>query len=62
MAEPVWSNSIAEVKLNLINIYNGDIRTIEGLIMLSYASLREPNNALLYPLQQDGFPKHPSVM
>jgi hypothetical protein len=58
MAELMWSNFIAEVKvkLNLINTYAGDIRTIEGLIMLSYASLREPNNALLHPLQQDGFP------
>jgi len=59
MAEPVWSDSVMDGKLDLVNIYNGDIRTIEDLAMLTYASPREPNDVLLFPLQQAGFPVTP---
>ena len=55
MAEPVWNDAIAEGKLDLVNIYNGDVTTIEDLAMLTYASPREPNDALLSPLQEAGF-------
>ena len=59
MAEPLWSDSIADGKLELVNIYNGDVRTIEDLAMLTYASPRAPNDALLSPLQQAGIPVTP---
>ena len=59
MAEPVWSDSIADGRLDLVNIYNGDVRTIEDLALLTYASPREPNDALLSPLQQAGIPVTP---
>jgi 2,4-dienoyl-CoA reductase-like NADH-dependent reductase (Old Yellow Enzyme family)/thioredoxin reductase len=55
MAEPVWSESIAEGRLDLVNIYNGDIKIIEDLAMLTYASPRAPNDVLLSPLQEAGF-------
>lgn len=55
MAEPVWNDAIADGKLDLVNIYNGDVTTIEDLAMLTYASPREPNDALLSPLEEAGF-------
>ena len=55
LAEPNWSDSVADGRLDLVNIYNGDIKTIGDLAMLTYASPREPNDALLAPLQQAGF-------
>ena len=58
-SEPVWSNSIADGRLGLVNIFNGDTRTIDDLAMLTYASPRKPNDALLFPLQEAGFPVTP---
>jgi len=55
LAEPNWSDSVADGRLDLVNIYNGDVKTIDDLAMLTYASPREPNDALLVPLQQAGF-------
>ena len=52
--EPLWSNAIAEGKLELMNIYNGDIVTIDDLALLTYASPRVANDALLAPLQEAG--------
>ena len=54
MAEPVWNDAIADGSLDLVNIYNGDVTTIDALAMLTYASPREPADALLAPLQQVG--------
>jgi len=59
MAEPVWSDSIADGRLDLVNIYNGDVTTVEDLALLTYASPREPNDPLLSPLQQAGIPVTP---
>lgn len=58
-AEPVWNDAIADGRLDLINIYNGDITTVEDLAMLTYASPREPNDALVSPLRQAGIPVIP---
>ncbi len=55
LSEPVWNDDVADGKLDLINIYNGNISTIEDLVILTYASPREPKDALLSPLQQAGF-------
>ena len=55
LSEPVWNDDVADGKLALINIYNGNISTIEDLVILTYASPREPKDALLSPLQQAGF-------
>ena len=54
LSEPVWNDDVADGKLDLINIYNGNISTIEDLVILTYASPREPKDALLSPLQQAG--------
>ena len=59
MAEPVWSKSVAEGRLNLVNIYNGDSRMIEDLAMLTYASPRAPKDSMLSSLQEAGFPVIP---
>ena len=55
LAEPNWNTFVADGRLDLVNIYNGDVKTIDDLAMLTYASPREPNDALLAPLQQAGF-------
>ena len=57
--EPVWNDAIAEGKLGLMNIYNGDIVTIDDLALLTYASPRVANDALLTPLQEAGIPVIP---
>ena len=57
--EPVWNDTIAEGKLGLMNIYNGDIVTIDDLALLTYASPRVANDALLTPLQEAGIPVIP---
>jgi len=59
MSEPVWSDSIADGRLDLVNIYNGDVTTVEDLALLTYASPRRPNDPLLSPLQQAGIPVTP---
>ena len=59
MTEPVWNEAISEGKLDLINIYNGDVTTIEGLALITFASPRAPNDALLAPLQKVGIPVIP---
>ena len=55
LAEPNWNTFVADGRLDLVNIYNGDVKTIDDLAMLTYASPRVPNDALLAPLQQAGF-------
>ncbi len=54
LAEPRWSDAIAEGRLDLVNIYTGDVSVIEELALLTYATPRVPNDALMAPLQDAG--------
>ncbi|MEI7710999.1 MAG: FAD-dependent oxidoreductase [Rhodospirillales bacterium] len=54
LAEPCWSDSCAEGRLDIVNVYNGDIQTIEDVALLTYATPRRPNDALAAPLRAAG--------
>ena len=46
LAEPRWSDTCAEGRLDIVNIYNGDVRVIDDLALLTYATPRTPDDAL----------------
>ncbi len=54
LAEPRWSDGCAEGHLDIVNVYNGDVRTIEGVALVTYATPRVPNDALAAPLRAAG--------
>ena len=45
LAEPRWSEACAEGRIEIVNIYNGDVRVIEDLALLTYATPRVPDDA-----------------
>jgi hypothetical protein len=49
-AEPRWSARFEEGTLEYVNVYNGDVGTIEDLAFLAYSSPRAPRAALAAPL------------
>jgi 2,4-dienoyl-CoA reductase-like NADH-dependent reductase (Old Yellow Enzyme family)/thioredoxin reductase len=53
-SEPRWSDACAEGRLEIVNLYNGDVRIIEDLALLTYATPRVPNDALAAPLRAAG--------
>ena len=54
LAEPRWSDACAEGRIEIVNVYNGDARTIEDLALLTYATPRVPNDELATPLRLAG--------
>ena len=54
LAEPRWSDACAEGRLEIVNVYNGDIRVIEDVALLTYATPRVPNDALAASLRAAG--------
>jgi hypothetical protein len=54
LAEPRWSDACAEGRLELVNVYNGDVLVIEDVALLTYATPRAPNDALVAPLRAAG--------
>jgi hypothetical protein len=52
--EPRWSAICAEARLELVNIFNGDVRVIEDLALLTYATPRVPDDSLAEPLRAAG--------
>ena len=59
LAEPRWSDACAEGRLDIVNIYNGDVRAIDDLALLTYATPRTPDDALTIPLRAAGIPVIP---
>ena len=59
LAEPCWNDSCADGRLEIVNIYNGDVRVIDDLAMLTYATPRAPDDALTIPLRAAGIPVIP---
>ncbi len=56
--EPRNANGLEEGKLELVNVYNDDIREIDELAAISYATARVPNDALREPLEELGVDVH----
>ena len=54
LSEPRWSDACAEGRLDLVNVYTGEVQVIEDLALLTYATPRLPNDALAAPLQAAG--------
>jgi hypothetical protein len=54
LSEPRWSDACAEGRLDIVNIYNGDVRVIGDLALLTYATPRIPDDALAAPLEAAG--------
>ena len=54
LSEPRWTDACAEGRLELVNVYNGDVRTIEDLALLTYATPRVPNDGLAGALRAAG--------
>ena len=54
LSEPRWSDQVAEGRLDIVNIYNGDVRVIDDLALLTYATPRLPYDALAAPLRAAG--------
>ena len=56
LCEPRWSNACAEGRLDIVNIYNGNVRVIDDLALLTYATPRAPDDQLAAPLEAAGIP------
>ncbi len=54
LAEPRWTDACAEGRLEVVNVYNGDVRVIEDVALLTYATPRLANDALAAPLAASG--------
>jgi dimethylglycine catabolism A len=54
LCEPQWSDACAEGHLDIVNVYNGDMRTIEDVALLTYSTPRVPNDALAGALRATG--------
>ncbi len=54
LTEPRWTDACAEGRLELVNIYTGDVTVIDDLALLTYATPRAPDDALAAPLRAAG--------
>jgi hypothetical protein len=54
LSEPRWTDACAEGRIDIVNVYNGDVCTIEDLALLTYATPRVPDDALAAPLRAAG--------
>jgi len=59
LSEPRWSDACEDGRLELVNIYNGDVRVIDDLALLTYATPRVPDDAWAAPLLAAGIPVIP---
>jgi hypothetical protein len=54
LSEPRWSHACAEGLIEIVNVYSGDVRLIEELALLTYATPRIPDDDLAAPLRAAG--------
>jgi hypothetical protein len=54
LAEPRWSASFDDAKLEYVNVYNGDTGVISDVAFLAYSTPRVPDDALAAPLRAAG--------
>ncbi len=54
LSEPRWSDACADGRIEIVNVYNGDVRIIDDMALLTYATPRVPNDDLLAPLRAAG--------
>ena len=54
LSEPRWSDACADGRIEIVNVYNRDVRVIEDLALLTYATTRVPDDDLAAPLRAAG--------
>ncbi len=54
LSEPRWSEACADGRIEIVNVYNGDVRVIADLALLTYATPRVPEDDLAAPLRASG--------
>lgn len=54
LAEPRWTDAFEEGALDCVNVYTGDVRRIDDLAFLAYATPRLPADELDRPLREIG--------
>jgi hypothetical protein len=54
LCEPRWNNSIADGRLEIVNVYNENVTVIDDVAVLTYATPRLPNDELAEPLRKAG--------
>jgi hypothetical protein len=54
LSEPRWSEAVAEGRIEIVNVYNHDVRVIEDLALLTYATPRVPDDGLAGTLREAG--------
>ena len=54
LSEPRWSDGCAEGRIEIVNVYNGDLRVIADLALLTYSTPRTPDDDLFGPLLAAG--------
>ena len=54
LSEPRWSDACAEGRLDIVNVYNGDVRVIQDVVLVTYATPRVPNNIMSKQLHAAG--------
>lgn len=58
LAEPRYSDSFEQGKLEYSNVYNGDVGVIEDVAFLAWSTPRAPDDALYDPLRAAGIEVH----
>ena len=54
LSEPRWSDACAEGRIEIVNVYSGDVRVIADLALLTYATPRIPDDDLAAPVLAAG--------
>lgn len=57
-SEPSWSERLEDGLLEYVNVYTGDVATIEDVAFLAYATPRVPQDAIAAPLRAAGLEMH----
>ena len=58
LSEPRWSASFEEGRLEYVNVYNGDVGSIDDVAFLAWSTPRAPEDALLGALRAAGIEVH----
>jgi 2,4-dienoyl-CoA reductase-like NADH-dependent reductase (Old Yellow Enzyme family) len=52
--QPQDLDALEEAAVDLVNVYNGEVSRVEGVVAVTYSTSRAPNDALAAPLREAG--------
>jgi 2,4-dienoyl-CoA reductase-like NADH-dependent reductase (Old Yellow Enzyme family) len=58
LSEPRWSDTFEQGNLEVVNVYNGDVKLIENVAFLAWSTPRAPEIGLAAPLRAAGVDVH----